>query len=242
MKEFDLSFKKQIKNSLLAQELDENTVTAMLPTAIAQAKASGEYQTSYDSAYKKEFKSAYDREYKKAYDEALYKMTAEVDKKYEDAEEKYELNDSYFQPVPVTVYENFYRNEDEDNNNDGTADGNVRVYAKTDNINLACLLDGWFPETENEIAIDRMHADNVGVKVGDTITVGEREWVVTGLIAYVNYSTLHEKSTDFMFDALKFNVAMVTDDGFARLENPVHHAYAWQYVNSPMDDNVEKKQ
>lgn len=241
VKEFDLSFKKQIKNSLLAQELDENTVTAMLPTAIAQAKASGEYQTAYDSAYKKEFKSAYDREYKKAYDEALYKMTAEVDKKYADAEEKYELNDSDFQPVPVTVYENFYRNEDEDNDNDGTADGNIRVYAKTDNINLACLLNGRFPETENEIAIDRMHADNVGVKVGDTITVGEREWVVTGLIAYVNYSTLHEKSTDFMFDALKFNVAMVTDDGFARLENPVHYAYAWQYVNSPVDEKEEKK-
>lgn len=241
VKEFDLSFKKQIKNSLLAQGLDENTVTAMLPTAIAQAKESGEYQTAYDSAYKKEFKSAYDREYKKAYDEALYKMTAEVDKKYADAEEKYELNDSDFHPVPVTVYENFYRNEDEDNNNDGTADGNIRVYAKTDNINLACLLDGRFPETENEIAIDRMHADNVGVKAGDTITVGEREWVVTGLIAYVNYSTLHEKSTDFMFDALKFNVAMVTYDGFARLENPVHYTYAWQYVNSPVDEMEEKK-
>ena len=44
-----------------------------------------------------------------------------------------------------------------------------------------------------------------------------------------------------MFDALKFNVAMVTDDGFARLENPVHHAYAWQYVNSPVDEKEEKK-
>ena len=240
-KEFDLSFENQIKNSLLAQGLDESTAASMLPSVLEQAKASGEYQTAYDSAYKDAFQSSYNEAYQKAYDAAWDEVIAEVDEKYADAEEKYELNDSDFQPVPVTVYENFYRNEDEDDNNDGTADGTVRVYAKTDNINLACLLDGRFPETENEIAIDRMHADNVGVKVGDKITIGVKEWNVVGLIAYVNYSTLHEKSTDFMFDALKFNVAMVTEDGFARLEKPVHYAYAWQYVNAPADEKEEKK-
>lgn len=46
----------------------------------------------------------------------------------------------------VTVYENFFRNEDEDNDNDGKSDGTIRVYAKTDDINLACLLDGDFPQ------------------------------------------------------------------------------------------------
>lgn len=241
VRKFDLSFEKQLKNSLLAQGLDENTVTAMFPTAISQAKANGAYQTAYDSAYKDAFQSAYNEAYQKAYDEAWDKVTTEVDEKYADAAEKYELNNSDFQTVPVTVYENFFRNENEDNNNDGTADGSVRVYAKTEDINLACILDGRFPETENEIAIDRMHADNVGVKVGDKITVGEKEWDVVGLIAYVNYSTLHEKSTDFMFDALKFNVAMVTEDGFTRLESAVHYAYAWQYINIPVDEKEEKK-
>lgn len=38
-------------------------------------------------------------------------------------------------------------------------------------MNLACLMDGRFPDAEDEIAIDRMHADNVGVEVGDRITV-----------------------------------------------------------------------
>lgn len=240
-KEFDLSFEQQVESSLSAQGLDENTATAMLPSVLEQAKKSGEYQAAYDSAYKEAFQSAYTQAYQKAYDEAWDRITAEVDEKYADAEEKYELNDPDFQPVPVTVYENFYRNEDEDNNNDGTVDGSVRVYAKTDNINLACLLDGRFPITENEIAIDRMHADNVGVKAGDKITVGEKEWNVVGLIAYVNYSTLYEKSTDFMFDALKFNVAMVTEDGFARLEKSVHWAYAWQYAATPADEKEEKK-
>lgn len=240
-KKFDLSFEKQIKNSLLAQGLDENTATAMPPSVLEQAKASGEYQTAYNSAHEDAFQSAYTQAYQKTYDEMWDEITVEIDEKYADAEEKYELNDSDFQPVPVTVYENFFRNENEDNNNDGTTDGTVRVYAKTEDINLACILDGRFPETETEIAIDRMHADNVGIKIGDKITVGEKEWDVVGLIAYVNYSTLHEKSTDFMFDALKFNVAMVTEEGFARLEKPVRFAYSWQYANAPADEKEEKK-
>ena len=142
--------------------------------------------------------------------------------------------------VPVIIYENFFRNEKEDNNNDGKNDGTVRVFAKTDNINLACVLDGRLPKNENEIAVDRMHADNVDMKVGDTIRVGGEKFEVVGLIAYVNYSTLHEKTTDLIFDAIKFDVAMVTDEGFDRLGESIHYAYAWKYKDAPADEKEEK--
>ncbi|MCM1538912.1 MAG: permease [bacterium] len=142
---------------------------------------------------------------------------------------------------PVSLYENFYRNREEDNNCDGNIDGTIRVYRKTEDINLACLMDGSFPEAEDEIAIDRMHADNVGLKVGDTIQIDGLSYRITGLIAYVNYGTLHEKSTDFMFDALQFDVAMVTDAGFDRLSGAVHYAYAWKYAVVPEDEKEEKQ-
>ena len=150
-------------------------------------------------------------------------------------------DDPDFKAVPVTIYENFYRNEEEDHDNDGTSDGTIRVYQKTEDVNLACLMDGSFPETEDEIAIDRMHADNAGIQVGDAITISGQSYQVTGLIAYVNYSTLHEKSTDLMFDALQFDVAMATEDGFERLKNTVHYAYAWKYVDEPADEIEEKR-
>ena len=107
-------------------------------------------------------------------------------------------------------------------------------------MDLACLLDGAFPEKADEIAIDRMHADNVGVKVGDEISVSGQRFKVVGLIAYVNYATLHEKSTDMMFDAIKFDVAMVTQEGFNSLHKTVHYAYTWNYVDTPVDE-VEQK-
>ena len=218
---FEEEFEAQMKQSLLAQGLDEALVTSMLPTAITQAKEDGTYQ--------------------KAYDEAWETIREEIDEEYADAEEKYELNDPDFQAIPVKIYENFYRNAEEDNDGDGIVDGTVRVYAKTEDVNLACLMEGSFPEAEDEIAIDRMHADNVGIEVGDTITVSGQSYQVVGLIAYVNYSTLHEKSTDLMFDALKFDVAMVTESGFARLNQPVHYTYAWKYEHEPVDEKEEKR-
>jgi len=192
--------------------------------ADAQVKETEAYRTAYDAAYAEAWRSIQD----------------EIDAEYAEAEERYELNDSDFRPVPVSIYENFYRNEDEDHDNDGAADGTVRVYTRTEAVNLACLMEGRFPEAEDEIAIDRMHADNAGIKAGGTITVGGKAWQVVGLLACVNYSTLHEKTTDLMFDALKFNVAMVTEDGFARLGKPVHYAYAWRYEKPPADEREEK--
>jgi len=234
--EFDKAFEEQLKETLTAQGFDEEIAENMLSETVKQAKESEAYQTAYDESYKKAYAEAYDR----AYDEAWKDIQNEIENNYADAEEKYELNDPDFKAIPVTIYENFYRNEDEDNNNDGVADGTVRIYAKTDDINLACLMDGRFPESDDEIAIDRMHADNVGVKVGNTITVDGLQYKVTGLIAYVNYSTLHEKSTDLMFDALKFDAAMVTAGGFDRLDSGIHYAYAWKYSEKPSDEKEEK--
>ena len=256
VKQFDAQFAAQVKQSLLAQGMDAQTAGQMLDTAVAQAKKDGSYKKAYDSAYskayapaykkaydkayKKAYKKAYDKAYKKAYDKAWKKAQDKIEDKYADAEEKYKLNDPDFKATKTTLYENFFRNEEEDYNNDGKKDGTIRVFAKTKDINLACMLQGSFPQKADEIAIDRMHADNVGIKVGDTVTVSGETYKVVGLLAYVNYSTLHEKTTDLMFDALKFDVAMVTQDGFDRLHKSIHYTYAWKYETEPADEAGEK--
>ena len=200
-----------------------------------------EAKKKLDKKYPKKFKSTFDEKFKSKFD-AQFSAQDKIEDKYADAEEKYELNDPDFKATKTTVYENFFRNEEEDYNNDGKKDGTIRVFPQTEDINLACLLKGSFPQTKDEIAIDRMHADNVGVTVGDTITISGETYKIVGLLAYVNYSTLHEKTTDLMFDALKFDVAMVTPEGFDRLHKSVHYAYAWKYENEPEDDTQEKTQ
>ena len=228
-REFDEQFEAQIKSNFLAHGLDETITEQLLQETFEQTKKTEEYQAKYNEAYEK------------AYAQAWQELENEVNNEYADAEKRYELNDSEFAETKATVYEQFYRNEAEDHDNDGESDGTIRVYIKSDQVNLASVLEGRLPKNEQEIAIDRMHADNAGLKVGDSISVGGNTYQITGLIAYVNYSTLYEKNTDMMFDALKFDVAMVTEGGFERLSSRVHYNYAWLYENKPANVAQEKK-
>ncbi len=205
---------------------DDETITARIDaaieanydSAIAQARASDAYQKAVDEAYA----------------EARRAVVDAVDEKWEEISEEYEL-DSAFQPVPVTLYENFYRNESEDYDSDGEEDATLRVFRTDATVNRASFLEGRKPEAQDEIAIDRMHADNVGVSMGDTITVGGRPFRVVGLLSYVNYLTLHESNTDLMFDAFGFDVGMVTPEAFDDLSARIHYSYAWLYSSQPAD-------
>lgn len=144
-----------------------------------------------------------------------------------------------FKASPVTLYENFYRDQDEDDDADGSRDATIRIYQNRTDIDEACVMSGRLPENENEIAIDRMHADNAEIKVGDTISAGGEEYQVTGLISLVDYICLYEKNTDSMFDALNFDVGVVTADGFERLSANIHYDYSWKYEDTPEDEREE---
>ena len=119
-------------------------------------------------------------------------------------------------------------------------EGKVRLFKDRNDVDMYSIHEGEMPKNENEIAIDRMHADNVKIKVGDTISVGGEDYKVTALIALVNYSTLYEKPTDSMFDAIYFDVAIVTDEGFDRIDKGIHYNYAWTYNDKPTDETEEK--
>ena len=179
------------------------------------------------------------------YSSRLQELYDEADEKaytdYENAAGDFDLDDPYFRPVPVTVYENFCKNTDEDIDRDGTRDSGIRVYINRDDIDRYCLMEGRDAASADEIVIDRMHADNRDIKVGDVISVGGADFTVVGLVALPNYSTLHEHNTDMMFDALTFDVAMTTQEGWDRIDADTVYEYAWLYEDSPADVKEEKK-
>ena len=176
-----------------------------------------------------EFKEAVEDAYKEAHEEVV----KAGDEKWDETVEEYNLDDPDFSPVKVTVYEHFFKNEDEDFNKDGVKDATVRVFKSTDEVDQASFNEGRAPEKDNEIAIDRMHASNIGIKVGDTISVGGKEFEVVGLLSYINYTSMHENNNDLMFDAFGFNVAMVTPESFETLGTRIHYSYAYFYDVKP---------
>lgn len=208
------------------QIIENKTQEAMgenLESALKEAKESDEYKKTIEEAK----------------GEAHKEVEKKVDEKWDEIAAEYGLNDEGFESVSIKVYDDFYRNENEDFDNDGTTDATIRIFSDDVEIDKAEIIEGKAPETDNEIAIDRMHADNVGVKVGDTITVGVKQFEVVGLLSYVNYLTLHESNTDLMFDAFGFDVAMMTPEGFDSLSSRVHYNYAYLYDEKPADKEAE---
>lgn len=205
-----------ITDAQMIQEQIDAAMEANFETAKQEARDSEEFQ-----------KAAAD-----AYQEAHKTVVTKVDEEWDRLVKRYKL-DEEFTPVPVTIYEHFYREAPEDDDNDGNKDATIRIYRSDSVIDMASFLEGRAPETDTEIAIDRMHADNRGVSVGDKITVGNKSFEVVGLLSYVNYLTLHASNTDLMFDAFGFDVAMVTPDAFEQMTSRVHYNYAYQYEVKP---------
>ena len=166
---------------------------------------------------------------------------------YNEGFEKYNVEDGHFRvenqlnraqlktlTADVTLYELFYREAAMDNGS------TLRVYPDRTQVNTVCVIQGALPAAADEIAIDRMYADNNGLTVGDTLTAGDERWTVTGLVALPDYSCLFQDNNDTMFDAIKFGVAIVTPDGFAAMTEPQVWNYAWQYKNAPADEAAER--
>jgi len=145
----------------------------------------------------------------------------------------------------VTIYENFYKEEIvvRHNNikNDEGSQSTLRFYVNREEVDKVDLMEGSLPEDINEIAIDRMYAENNDIKVQDTLTVGSRILKVTGLVALSDYSSLFSDNSDTMFDSLKFGVGVVSQKCFDAYDDThIHYVYSWLYDNKPEDDKEAK--
>lgn len=171
---------------------------------------------------------------------------------YNESFEKYQIEDGNFrtaeklnkaqikavQEEGVTLYDNFYVEEELTNGS------TMRVFAMRDEVNLVCLMSGSFPERAGEIAIDRMYADNNNLKVGDVLEGKDRKWMITGLVALSDYSCLFANNNDSMFDAVKFGVSVVTKEEFAAYEEEkLNYKYSWKYQTDIREaDEKEEKE
>ncbi len=173
-------------------------------------------------------------------------------KAFDDSYTKYSMEDGHFilkeeateelledMPDNIDIYEQFFKEVPEVT--DGNEDAVVRVFRIREDLNIACENEGRLPETEDEIAIDRMHANNVGVGIGDTITVSGKDFTIVGLIALPDYSTLFKKNSDIMFNAIDFDVALLTDSAWDDLNGNITYEYAFRYDETPASDKIQKE-
>ena len=141
----------------------------------------------------------------------------------------------------VSVYPDFY--VERSYKGKDKKEKTLRIYESRDEINQLCIMDGSLPEKDNEIVIDRMFADNNKTKTGDVIAIDGKDYTVSGLVSFSDYTTMFRNNSDMMFDSVNFGVAMGTKSEFESLsDRNLTYNYAWTYnAGDPADDIEEKK-
>ena len=113
----------------------------------------------------------------------------------------------------------------------------LRLFQERTEVNRVCLMQGRMPEVPGEAAVDRMYAENNGLRVGDTLESDLHRWTITGLIALSDYSTLFADNSDSMFDSIKFGAGIVTPEEFEGFDREqMRFVYAWKYPVPPEND------
>lgn len=155
---------------------------------------------------------------------------------YDNSFEKYNIEDGHFvlamkaddslieklENKDIKIYELFYKDKELDNGN------SIRIYKNRNDINRVSVLKGKLPTADNEIAIDRLYAENNKLAVGSTIKIDDEVYKISGLVALSDYTGLFKNNTDTMLNANRFTVAVVTDKAFDNMsDGGLKYCYAW---------------
>ena len=171
----------------------------------------------------------------KAYNESFEKYNIE-DGNFRTGEKVYRGQREAMEEQGIKIYENYYIEEALTNGS------TMRFFKNRDEVDKVCIMEGRLPKITGEIAIDRMYADNNSLKIGDTLSSGDKTWKIAGLIALSDYSALFQNNNDSMFDAVKFGVSVVTPEEFDSLDQEkLQYNYSWIYDKKPKDEKEEKE-
>lgn len=175
-----------------------------------------------------------DESMKIAYDESFTKYNIEDGHFILAAEADDELI-SRLEDEGIKVRELFYKDKE-------IGKDTVRVYKNREEVNKLSILDGKTPTADNEIAIDRLYAENNKLSINDTIKIGDVDFRICGLAAFSDYSALFKNNTDMMFDAKNFTVAVVTEKSFENIgDGGLNYCYAWSNNKSLTNKQKSEK-
>lgn len=170
---------------------------------------------------------------------------------YDNSFEKYNIEDGHFtlaaeaddklidtlEDEDVTVYPLFHKDMDLEKD-----DHSIRVFKQREDVDRVCLMDGELPDTDSEIAIDRLYAENNEIEIGDAFKVDGKDYKISGTVALPDYSCLFKNNADMMFDANKFTIAIVTDKAFDSMSDTgLKYTYAWTNNKKLFDEESKDK-
>lgn len=121
----------------------------------------------------------------------------------------------------------------------------LRIYQERENVDLFVSSQGSEIPAQGEILLEQHYAEKHELGLGDTLTVGGRDFTVTGIGSTPDYDAAYEKTSDTTVDSNLFGVGFVTAQDYEALkaggENFRTEDYTYTYLlNDAMTDQELK--
>ena len=105
----------------------------------------------------------------------------------------------------------------------------LRIFALRCRINLPNVDEGFLPEKDNEIFIDKIFAKNQGLKLGDEVVLNGTPFYITAIGTLPDYSYILQNDGDVSAND-DFGIAAVTYSDFTRMTEGVKTVYHYAYI------------
>ena len=122
----------------------------------------------------------------------------------------------------------------------------LRVYQARETVDLFVPSQGSEVPAQGEILLEQHYAEKHELGLGDSLTVGGRDFIVTGIGSTPDYDAAYEKTSDTTVDSNLFGIGFVTAEDYEALkaggENFRTEDYTYTYLlNDAMTDQELKE-
>ncbi len=117
--------------------------------------------------------------------------------------------------------------------------GDVKIYVfnERNEMNIPSLFKGRLPANDNEIAVDRIFAENHDITLGDFIELNKIKYTVSGTIALPDYNSLFLNNQDMVMNTTGFGVCVVSEEGFDKFDqSTLTYRYSYRYNDRKLSD------
>lgn len=126
-----------------------------------------------------------------------------------------------------------------------TDDSVLRLMKTRQNINLLELKKGRLAKAENEVVIERIYAKAHSLVPGDTMSIAQNKYVVTGIVTSPDYDHCLRSIADMSSDGKLFGTAFVTSAAYDKLTSgdktigSQEYRYSYRLGKGAADDDLK---
>ena len=121
----------------------------------------------------------------------------------------------------------------------------LRAFKVRENINRISIIDGSLPANDNEAVLERRYSEVNNINIGDKVTIGGKEFTISGIGAVPDYNTVIKKVSDTVVDSRYFGLIFMTskayEDLYASVDSVNSEEYYYAYLlNGAMTEDELK--